>query len=169
MLFGFKAQHRPTGKFHTVWAEDDADARVRIAGYLKVPISEIMRALPSQDMGPNAIRFDPKTAAVPAAPPVAASSAAGSSLPWQFPVVVSPAGQPMQNNTAPRGGSSPAFQSSEQDDSTESIDILKTPHAEEVDSLSGRLRETEHSRQKHEEQLSAFSALPGAKTTLRVA
>jgi hypothetical protein len=86
VLLGFKAQHRVTGKFYTVWAEDDADARVRISGYLKVPLNEILRALPSQAMGPDAIRFDPKAAAPPpGVPSTPEKTVLDAQLPWQFP------------------------------------------------------------------------------------
>jgi len=87
VLLGFKAQHRVTGKFYTVWAEDDADARVRIAGYLKVPVNEILRALPSQAMGPDAIRFDPKSVPPPGAPSTPEKSTTETQLPWQFPTL----------------------------------------------------------------------------------
>lgn len=87
MLLGFKAQHRVTGKFYTVWAEDDADARIRISGYLKVPVNEILRALPSQAMGPDAIRFDPKAAPLSTVPATPAKPALDAQLPWQFPTV----------------------------------------------------------------------------------
>lgn len=85
MLLGFKAQHRVTGKFYTVWAEDDADARIRISGYLKVPLNEILRALPSQAMGPDAIRFNPNAAQPSSVPATPEKPALDAQLPWQFP------------------------------------------------------------------------------------
>ncbi len=107
MLLGFKAQHRVTGKFYTVWAEDDADARVRISGYLKVPLNEILRALPSQAMGPDAIRFDPKAAQPPSVSSTPGKNPLDAQLPWQFPthtaasVIAGQAIQPQQSVSAP--------------------------------------------------------------------
>ncbi len=107
MLLGFKAQHRVTGKFYTVWAEDDADARVRISGYLKIPLNEILRALPSQAMGPDAIRFDPKAVPTPGAPSTPEKTTLDTQLPWQFPThrassVSGHSAQPQQSLSAPQ-------------------------------------------------------------------
>jgi len=117
VLLGFKAQHRVTGKFYNIWADDAKDARNRLAGYLKVPLAEIMYAQPSQAMGPDAIRFDPnapaRPAAAPAAPLVPATSAPDM-LPWQFPAMPSAAAIAAQTLNVERGSSAdsrPAFSS----------------------------------------------------------
>jgi hypothetical protein len=111
VLLGFKAQHRVTGKFYNIWADDAKDARNRLAGYLKVPLAEIMYAQPSQAMGPDAIRFDPnapaRPAAAPAAPLVPATSAPDM-LPWQFPAMPSAAAIAAQTAHIERGASVPA-------------------------------------------------------------
>jgi len=113
VLLGFKAQHRVTGKFYNIWADDAKDARNRLAGYLKVPLAEIMYAQPSQAMGPDAIRFDPNAVARPAAPPAAPplpEKSAPDMLPWQFPAMPSAAAIAAQTINVERGASAPARQ-----------------------------------------------------------